>query len=228
MKISILIPVYGSEKILARGYKSFSDAVKRTTDDYEIIYCVDGSPDKSEELLRSIAAKDPNVTVHSHSPNRGLGYTLRKLIKESSGDYVIYFDADSFLCFDLSFLPAMVEKISDVDAVIVSRYMFNPVLPFHRWLASESYYLLNKILFGIEIRDIGSGFVIFRKSALETLDLSADGFEIHSEIFVRMARKKYKVIEVPLAYKHWPGGSFRFFKHGLKALIYTFKLFRGL
>ncbi|MEE9543395.1 MAG: glycosyltransferase family 2 protein [Thermodesulfobacteriota bacterium] len=228
MKFSIVIPVYGSEKILADSYGEFTKAVSRVTDDYEIIFRVDGSPDNSEAVLSEIAKGDKRVKVFAHKPNRGLGFTLRKLFEDAQGEYIIYFDADSFLCFDLSFLQSMIDKIADVDAVIVSRYFFNPLLPFHRWLASEAYYWLNKILFGIEIRDIGSGFVIFRKSALEKVELKSNGFEIHSEIFVKLSKKGCKLKEVPLAYKHWGGGSFRFLKHGPKAVIETFRLWREI
>jgi len=226
LKISILVPVYGSEQILEDSHREFSRAIKRVTDDYEIIFMVDGSPDNSEKLLKGIAEKDDHVRVFSHKPNRGLGYTLRRLFEEATGEYVIYFDADSHLCFDLAHLAPVVEKAQDADATIVSRYMLNPILPFHRWLASESYYYLNRILFGIEIRDIGSGFVVMRKAALDEIELHSDGFEIHTEIFVKLAKKGFKVIEIPLPYKHWPGGSFRFMRHGIKALIYTFKLWR--
>lgn len=228
MKFSILIPVYGSEKILKSGYEAFSREIAKITDEYEILYRVDGTPDDSERILREIAKEDDRVRVFAHSPNRGLGYTLRKLFEDARGEYVIYFDADSFLCFDLEFLPTVTGKAREADAVIVSRYMFNPHLPFHRYVASEAYYLVNRLLFGIQIRDIGSGFVVFRKAALDSLDLSSDGFEIHAEIFVRMADKGYKVLEIPLAYKHWEGGSFRFLTHGVKALIDTFKLRRQI
>ncbi|MBE9532000.1 MAG: glycosyltransferase family 2 protein [Proteobacteria bacterium] len=224
MKFSIVIPVYGSEKILAESYAAFTRAINAVTDDYEIIFRVDGSPDNSEALLNGIAKKDKHVKVFVHRPNKGLGATLRKLFEDAQGEYVIYFDADSFLCFDLTFLQSMIDKVSDTDAVIVSRYFFNPLLPFHRWVASEAYYWLNKILFGIEIRDIGSGFVIFRKAALNKITLRSEGFEIHSEIFVKLSKAGCKLKEVPLAYKHWSGGSFRFLKHGPKAVVATFRL----
>jgi glycosyltransferase involved in cell wall biosynthesis len=224
LKFSIVIPVYGSEKILSKSYAEFTRAISSVTDDYEIIFRVDGSPDNSEAVLEKIAKEDSRVKVFAHKPNRGLGYTLRALFEDASGEYIIYFDADSFLCFDLSFLQSMIDKITDVDVVVVSRYFFNPLLPFHRWLASEAYYWLNKILFGIEIRDIGSGFVIFKKAALEKITLRSDGFEIHSEIFVKLSKAGCKLKEVPLAYKHWSGGSFRFLKHGPKAVVETFRL----
>lgn len=232
MKFSIVVPVYGSEKILEGSHREFSRAVGRVTDDYEILFRVDGSPDGSESVLREIEKKDPHVRVFSHSPNRGLGYTLRQLFNDARGEFVVYFDADSFLCFDLSFFRVVFEKIeeAEADAVIVSRYFENPILPFHRWVASEAYYYLNRLLFGVRIRDIGSGFVMFRKSALEAVsgELASDGFEIHLEVFARLDRSGSKILEVPLPYRHWSGGSFNVLKHGPRVVASTLRLWYDL
>jgi len=228
VKFSIIIPVYGSEKILRESYGEISKAIKGVTKSYEILFRVDGSPDNSLEVLKAIAEQDERVKVSVNEVNRGLGYTLRKLFKDAQGKYLIYFDADAFLCFDLSFLPTIIKRIEEADAVIVSRYFYNPLLPFHRWVASEVYHVLNKLLFSIDIRDIGSGFVVLRKDALDSLQLKSDGFDIHAEVYVKMAEKGYKILEVPLAYKHWDGGSFRLLRHGPKALISTLKLWRDI
>lgn len=230
MKISIVVPVYGSAKILEGSHEAFTRAVGKVTGDYEILFRVDGSPDNSTEVLKGIADRDDHVRVFSHTPNRGLGYTLRSLFRDARGEYVIYFDADAFISFDMSFLKVVVEKIEEagVDAVIASRYFSNPILPFQRWLASETYYLMNKLLFGIEIRDIGSGFVIFRRSSLDAVVLTSNGFEIHTEIFVRLAKSGFRVIELPLPYKHWEGGSFNLLKHGPKAVFSTIRLWKEL
>lgn len=228
MKFSIIIPVYGSEKILRDSYGEISKAIKGVTESYEILFRVDGSPDNSLDVLKSLAKKDERVKVYVNKTNRGLGYTLRKLFEDAKGEHLIYFDADAFLCFDLSFLPTIINRVEEADAVIVSRYFYNPLLPFHRWLASEVYHVLNRVLFSIDIRDIGSGFVVFRKNALQSLRLKSDGFDIHAEVFVKMAKKGYKILEVPLAYKHWSGGSFRLLRHGPKALVNTLKLWRDI
>ena len=62
----------------------------------------------------------------------------------------------------------------------------------------------------------------------ESLRLKSDGFDIHAEVYVKMAKKGYKILEVPLAYKHWDGGSFRLLRHGPKALVSTLKLWRDI
>ena len=60
---SIIIPVYGSEKILRESYGEISKAIKGVTESYEILFRVDGSPDNSLEVLKAIAKEDERVKV---------------------------------------------------------------------------------------------------------------------------------------------------------------------
>jgi glycosyltransferase involved in cell wall biosynthesis len=224
MKLSLVVPVYGSEKILEGAYREFTKSAKAITSDYEILFRVDASPDNSEELLKKITKEDKHVKIYSHKPNRGLGYTLKNLFKDAEGDYIIYLDADSYLSFDLEALPLLLKKAENKDVVIASRYLENPELPIHRWLASESYNLINRMLFGVSVRDVGSGFVVFRKKAIKSVNLVSDGFDIHIEIYSKLKRNKCSIEEIPVNYKHWEGGSFKIFKHGPKTLMNTFSL----
>jgi len=228
MKLSIVVPVYNSSKIIEDSYEKFKEVAEKITKDYEILFRDDFSKDNSKNILSKIVKKDKKVKIFLNDKNYGLGYTLRNLFKDASGRYVVYFDMDAPLSFDLDNFPIFLDKCDDCYSVIASRYVENPLLPFSRWFVSEFYYVINKILFNINIRDIGSGFVIFKKEALDILDLNCDGFDIHIEIFAKLQKNGFNVKEVPVAYRHWTGGSFRIFKHGPKTLFNTFKLWRKI
>lgn len=216
--ISAVVPVYNSEKILFDSYESIKKELKKITKDYEIIFRNDGSTDNSEDILNEIA-KDKKVRVFSNK-NHGLGFVLRNLFKDAKGDIVIYFDADAYMSFDLSVLPDLLN--TDADVVIASRYK-NGKIPLHRSAPSFVYRIMNRILFGIDIRDIGSGFVIFKKKVLDSVELSSDGFEIHIELFTKIKEKGFKIIEVPVSYSHWKDGSFKISSHGPKTLANTIR-----
>lgn len=223
-RLSVVIPVYGSEKILEKAYYEFSKSASSVTNDYEILFRVDASPDNSEQLLKKITKDDKHAKIYSHKPNKGLGYTLRRLFRDAKGEYVIYFDADAFMSFDLTMLKPLLKKAENYDAIVASRYVKNPNVPLYRHFASWVYSIVNKMLFHIDIRDIGSGFVIFRRKALQDINLVSDGFDIHIEIFSKLAGKNCKIEEIPINYTHWKGGSFNILKHGPKTLLNTFKL----
>ncbi len=215
MRLSLLIPVYGSEAILEEGHRAYTAAATAVVgSDYEILYLVDGSPDNSAALLGRIAQRDPRVRVSARRPARGLGATLRELIAQASGERLVYLDADAFRCFDLSALPIAVALGDRADAVVMSRYNCEAKLPVHRRLASYAHWLLCRLAFGTRVRDLGSGFVLLRREALQGLELCAKGFEIHAELFAELRWAGRRVIEQPASYRHWEGGSFSVWRHG--------------
>lgn len=226
MKLSIVIPVYESAQILEQGYFFILKILKNITQDYEILYRNDGSSDNSQEVLNKLCSQDKNVRIFSNKKNKGLGFTLRSLFKDAKGEYIIYLDADSYQCFDLSLIERFIKEMKENDVIIASRYeVATRQIPFYRVYPSRVYYWINKVLFGISIKDIGSGFVVFKKKALNIVNLNSDGFDIHIEIFAKLHKAGFRIKEIPVNYTHWYGGSFNVFKHGPKTLLNTIKLF---
>ena len=228
MKISAIIPVYNSSKILEDAYKNIDNQLKKITDNYEILFRDDGSKDDSRDVLNKLVKKK-NIKVFFNEGNRGLGYTLRNLFNDSKGEFIIYFDADAYLCFDLGLLNHFIEKMKDVDVIIASRYeKHTRKIQFYRVYPSRIYNVINNVLFNLDIEDIGSGFVIFKKNALNNIDLQSNDFDVHIELFAKLKKAGYKIEEIPVNYNHWYGGSFDVFKHGPKTLLNTFKIWYRL
>lgn len=221
MRLSAVIPVYNSGKIIFGTYENVKKQFERITNDYEILFRNDGSTDDSKERLEKIAKKDKRVKVFSNK-NHGLGFVLRKLFKDATGDFIIYFDADAYLSFDLNSLPYLIKRTNDADVVIASRYKGNKI-PLNRLIPSLIYRFINRLLFGINVHDTGSGFVIFKGNVLNGIKLYSNGFDIHIELYSKIKKAGFKMIEVPVKYSHWKGGSFRVLKHGPSTLINTLK-----
>jgi len=221
VKISAVIPVYNSGSILQGTYTNVKKALSGMTDEYEILFRNDGSRDGSQEILEKIARSDKHVRIFSNE-NHGLGYVLRQMFKDARGELVVYMDADAYMTFGLSQLPRLAEMTKNADVVIASRYKQGSI-PMHRLIPSRTYKLINELLFGVGIDDIGSGLVVFRKSALDRIKLYSDGFEIHIELYTKLHRAGFSIVEVPTDYVHWDEGSFKMLKHGPRTLAMTMK-----
>ncbi|HZX58320.1 MAG TPA: glycosyltransferase family A protein, partial [Mucilaginibacter sp.] len=89
--VSIIIPVYNSEKHLA---ETISSALEQTWPNKEIIIVDDGSADNSLAIAKSFASE--NVKVF-HQPNKGASAARNKGIQEAKGDYIQFLDADDLL-----------------------------------------------------------------------------------------------------------------------------------
>jgi len=97
-KISVIIPVYNTEKYLAECLDS---VVNQTLQDIEIICVNDGSTDGSLAILEEYAEKDSRIKIIQQK-NQGAGEARNKGIKTAQGEYIAFIDSDDFLeedCF---------------------------------------------------------------------------------------------------------------------------------
>lgn len=220
--ISFVIPIYNAEKIIQDNYKNLKTQLDKINYDYEIIFEDDASSDRSKNILNEIAYSDRRVKVFSHYLNRGLGFTLRNLFESASGDIIVYLDID--LPFLIDSLPELLKETQNYDVILASRYN-NPKsrIPVTREISSWLYYRLCKILFNITVRDLGSGFVIFKKPALDNLNLTSCGFDIHIELFVKLQKQGALIKELPLRYTSNGYTTFSIVRHGPQILVNTLK-----
>lgn len=95
MKLSILIPVYNAEKHIGRCLDSLLDQNISHTD-YEIIIRDDGSADQTAAIIQEYCKTAPNVKLYSDT-NKGAYVQRNLLLKQASGDYIYFMDADDYL-----------------------------------------------------------------------------------------------------------------------------------
>ena len=95
VKISVIIPIYNSEKYLSECLESI---INQTFKDIEIICVNDGSKDKSEQIIKQYAKKDKRIILLNQE-NKGAGPARDKGIKISKGEYLSFIDSDDFFHF---------------------------------------------------------------------------------------------------------------------------------
>lgn len=114
VRVSIIIPVYGAEKTLARALDS---VFAQTHKNIECIVINDASPDKCGAILTEYAAKEPRLKNIFLERNSGTMSARRKGIEAASGKYLMFLDPDDEFTPDaLERLVAIIEKES-VDFV---------------------------------------------------------------------------------------------------------------
>ncbi len=94
MRISLVTTLYKNAPHIEELYDRTVKAIKKITDDYEIVFVNDGSPDGAYEIAKSIALRDPSVTFIDLSRNFGQHPALMTGIGASTGDYVFICDGD--------------------------------------------------------------------------------------------------------------------------------------
>lgn len=92
-KVSIIIPIYNTEKYLDRCVKS---VFGQTLREIEIILVDDQSPDRAPALCDAYAQQDCRVKV-IHKKNEGLGYARNSGLEIATGEYVAFLDSDDYV-----------------------------------------------------------------------------------------------------------------------------------
>lgn len=99
--ISVIVPVYNSEKYLRRCIDSI---LSQTYKNLEVILIDDESPDHSDQIIDEYVAEDSRV-IAIHQKNMGTGPTRQKGLELSHGEYVAFVDNDDYI------LPRMYETM---------------------------------------------------------------------------------------------------------------------
>lgn len=94
MKLSIVTTLYHSEAYVEPFYNRVKEVSKELTDDYEIIFVNDGSPDLAAEKVFKLQEDDPNITLVDLSRNFGHHQALLTGLHQATGDYIFLIDSD--------------------------------------------------------------------------------------------------------------------------------------
>ena len=114
MKYSIIIPVYNVEEYLDRCLKSI---LNQTYSNYEVIIVNDGSPDNSDNIIKSYEKEDKRFKGYK-KVNGGLSDARNYGLKYATGDYLIFIDADDYIENNyLEKVNDVLEKNKDIDVL---------------------------------------------------------------------------------------------------------------
>ena len=112
MKVSIVIPVYNTEKYL---FRCINSVLNQTHKDIEIILVDDGTKDKSNVICDDYAKENANITV-VHKVNGGLSSARNAGIEIAKGDAIFFLDSDDYLSSEC--IKKLVSLMEDNDADI--------------------------------------------------------------------------------------------------------------
>ena len=118
MKISVIVPIYNSNRYIVRCVESI---LKQSWEEFELLLIDDGSTDGSGAAIDHMAKQDSRLRV-IHKPNEGLVKARKTGVENATGDFVCWVDSDDWV--EATFLEDFIrlESESKADAVFMALY----------------------------------------------------------------------------------------------------------
>ena len=185
-----VIPAFNEARSIATVVERICPWVDR------VIVVDDGSTDGTADLARAAGA---DVVVHER--NRGKGCAVRTgLARLFDGDFthVLLLDGDmQHLPEEAASLLAEADR-SGAEVVLGQRRFERDRMPASRYHANRIGSRVLSWFVGIPVRDTQCGFRVFRVDALRPLRLTGTGYEIETEMLVKVRRRGGRVATVPV------------------------------
>ena len=198
--LSVLIPVYNEVATLTQ----ILDRVRAVPIKKEVVLVDDGSTDGTRQLLaEKIEGAYPDVKVVYHQVNQGKGAALRTAIANATGDIMLVQDAD--LEYDPREYPNLLAPILDgrADVVFGSRFLGGGAHRVHFFwhrMGNGLLTLMSNMLTNLNLTDMEVCYKVFKAEALRSINLKSNRFDFEPEITAKVAKKRYRIYEVPISY----------------------------
>ena len=124
--LTIVVPCYNEEEALPFFYKEIKKYIDDLPVKVELLFINDGSKDGTLEILRNLS-KEKHVNYLSFSRNFGKEAAMYAGLKEATGDYVVFMDAD--LQDPPKLLKEMVET-QNINDIVSFKGFQKPVYPY--------------------------------------------------------------------------------------------------
>jgi glycosyltransferase involved in cell wall biosynthesis len=228
-RVIITIPAYNEIDSIEGVIQSISIIMKSTiySENFQILVIDDGSTDGTVDV-----AKKAGATVYSHENNKGLANTFRSEMKhclEHNADIIIHIDADGQ--YSAEQIPDLLAELQNgYDLVLGSRFLGS--IEYMPWIKKFGNRIFSRIVSRIikqKISDSQTGFRVFTREIAEKIEITSS-YTYTQEQIIKVARRKYKIKEIPIHFKARLNGKSRLikstFEYALKASFTILRILR--
>ncbi len=215
--LSVILPAYNEAENIQSTIASVLSVLPPLVSDFEIIVVNDGSKDKTGVVAATIASSTRGIKVIHHPVNKGYGAALATGFRAASKEFCFYMDSDGQ--FDIRDLSKLLPMLHEYDGVFGYRMRRQDSLI--RKLNAWGWNHLVRFIFNLKIRDIDSGFKIFRTDYFRQVQLESSGALMPTELVYKFARAGYTYTEVGV--NHYPRPQGRSRRANLKGILGAFR-----
>jgi dolichol-phosphate mannosyltransferase len=201
----VVLPTYNEKDNVV----SIVTAVLGQADDFDVLVVDDNSPDGTGAIVEQASQTERRLHVMHRAEKRGLGTAyIEGFVWALARDYDYIFEMDA----DFSHDPADLVRLrapliaGQADAAVGSRWIPGGGTrnwTFLRTFISRGGSFYSRVILGIPLQDLTSGFKCFGRHVLEQLDLQtvrSNGYAFQVELNYRCFRRGFRIAEVPILF----------------------------
>jgi glycosyltransferase involved in cell wall biosynthesis len=200
--LSVVVPCYNEVTTV----KTVLDRVLDSPWTAEVVLVDDGSTDGTRDVLSKLK-EDPHydrVRVFLQDRNYGKGAALRRGFAEAQARFVVVQDAD--LEYDPREYEGLVRPLLEdlADVVYGSRFHSSQphrVLYFWHSVGNRFLTMLSNMFTNLNLTDMETCFKVFRREAIQSIDIEEDRFGFEPEVTAKVARAGWRVYELGISYR---------------------------
>lgn len=223
-ELSIIVPAYNEEDLIAGTLDAIQDFLQARNETFELIVVDDGSRDATVRLVEEWGrARSPHLRLLVNEKNMGKGFSVRRGVEESRGQFLIFIDAD--LPYELDAVDGFLHELrGGNDLAIGSRVLPGSSVkdvPAMRFVAGQVFSWMVQAFLFLGIRDTQCGFKSFRAEAareiFRRLTISGFGFDVEMLYIARKLKYRIRPVAVRMIH-HRLGSRVRLLNHSLEML----------
>jgi glycosyltransferase involved in cell wall biosynthesis len=222
-RLSIVIPAYNESARIEAALANVLACVESRAWDADILVVDDGSTDNTTAIVQHWMAANPRLHLIQNPGNRGKGYSVRNGLLQSSGEIVMFTDAD--LSAPIEEAERLIAAIdAGADVAIGSRWLDKQKQtvhqPLYRRFFGRCFNWVTRKVMGLPFKDTQCGFKAFRRDAAQTIfrlqTIERWGFD--PEILFIARKLRYTIVEVPVTWGHDERSRISYLRDGTQML----------
>jgi dolichol-phosphate mannosyltransferase len=219
----VVIPTYNEKENVG----DLIQALFRASQEIDLLFVDDNSPDGTGHMLDEFAAKEPRIHVLHREGKQGLGRAYVAGFKWAlERHYEFIFEMDADFSHDPADLPRILEGAKSSDLALGSRYVGGIRVinwPLSRLFLSKGAAVYVRIITGMPFTDPTGGFKCYRRAVLEAINLAqirSNGYSFQIEMTHQTWMLGFHIAEVPIVFVERRSGLSKMSSHIVREALW--------
>ena len=200
--VAVLVPCYNEAVTIAKVVDDFRRVLPEAT-----VYVYDNN---SSDGTAALAAAHGAVVRFEVRQDKG--NVVRQMFRDIEADYYLMVDGDD--TYPAEAAPDLLAPLAadEADMTVGDRlsngsYGEENDRAFHGF-GNDLVRFLIKAIYGYAFEDVMTGYRAFNRVFVKTMPVLSEGFQIETEISIHAVDKRWRIVDVPIAYRDRPEGSY--------------------